>query len=64
MKQGDWNYVYNKSFYFRELKQFEDEGTLRGDKLSAAEQANLITGTSSLQQCVQNCVYVQVFFFI
>jgi len=43
----------------RELKQFEDEGTLRGDKLSAAEQANLITGTSSLQQCVQNCVYVQ-----
>lgn len=42
-----------------ELKQFEDEGTLRGDKLSAADQAKLITGTSSLQECVQDCIYVQ-----
>jgi len=43
----------------RELKEFEASGTLRGDKLTAFEQANLITGTSSLIQCVQNCIYVQ-----
>eukprot|EP00088_Acartia_fossae_P068269 TRINITY_DN8622_c0_g1_i2.p1 TRINITY_DN8622_c0_g1~~TRINITY_DN8622_c0_g1_i2.p1 ORF type:complete len:322 (+),score=113.43 TRINITY_DN8622_c0_g1_i2:38-1003(+) len=42
-----------------ELKHFESEGTLRGDKLSAEEQAKLITGTSSLQECVKDCVYIQ-----
>ena len=44
----------------KELKQFESEGVLRGDKLSAEEQATLISGTSSLAECVQDCVYIQV----
>jgi len=43
----------------RELKQFESEGTLRGDTLTAEQQAQLISGTSSLQECVQGCVYIQ-----
>jgi len=43
----------------KELKQFESEGVLRGDKLSAEEQATLISGTSSLAECVQDCVYIQ-----
>ena len=46
----------------RELKQFESEGTLRGDTLTAEQQAQLISGTSSLQECVQGCVYIQVYY--
>jgi len=41
-----------------ELHQFEKEGILRGN-LSAEEQIKLISGTSSLQECVRDTIYIQ-----
>jgi len=41
-----------------ELQEFEKDGTLRGE-LSAAQQTNLIAGTSSLEECVRGTIYVQ-----
>ena len=41
-----------------ELLEFEEAGTLRGT-LPAVEQGNLITGTSSLKDCVQDAIYIQ-----
>ena len=39
--------------------QFEEAGTLRG-KLTAAAQAEMISGTDSLETCVQGAKYIQV----
>ena len=41
-----------------ELLEFEEAGTLRGT-LPAVEQGKLITGTSSLKDCVQDAIYIQ-----
>jgi len=41
-----------------ELMVFEREGTLRGS-LPAPKQADLISGTSSLKECVTNAIYIQ-----
>lgn len=40
-----------------ELQQFENDGLLRGD-ISAVEQANLISGSSNLKECIQDAYYV------
>lgn len=42
-----------------QLKELEKSGLLRGS-LSAVEQHKLISGTSSLAECVVNAKYVQV----
>jgi len=41
-----------------ELVQFEEAGTLRG-KLTAAAQADMISGTDSLETCVKGAKYIQ-----
>lgn len=41
-----------------ELLEFEEAGTLRGE-LGAAAQAALVSGTSSLAECVEGAKYVQ-----
>jgi len=41
-----------------ELVVFEREGTLRGE-LAASQQADLVSGTSSLQDCVKDAFYIQ-----
>merc|ERR1712002_398145 len=41
-----------------ELLEFEAAGTLRGD-LPAADQAKLISGTDSLEECVSGAKYIQ-----
>lgn len=41
-----------------QLKKLEDTGLLRG-KLTAEEQYSLISKSSSLSDCVQNCLHVQ-----
>ena len=43
-----------------ELLQFEEAGTLRG-KLTASAQADMISGTDSLEACVKGAKYIQVF---
>ena len=45
-----------------ELVQFEEAGTLRG-KLTAAAQADMISGTDSLETCVKGAKYIQVLDF-
>ena len=42
-----------------ELLQFEEAGTLRG-KLTASAQADMISGTDSLEACVKGAKYIQV----
>lgn len=42
-----------------QLKDLACAGLLRG-KLSAEQQHELISGTDSLQDCVQEAIYVQV----
>jgi len=41
-----------------ELLQFEEAGTLRG-KLTASAQADMISGTDSLEACVKGAKYIQ-----
>ena len=41
-----------------ELIEFEAAGTLRGDR-GAAAQAELISGTDSLEECVKGAKYIQ-----
>ena len=55
------NIIYPKIFQDikSELVQFEEAGTLRG-KLTAAAQAEMISGTDSLETCVQGAKYIQV----
>lgn len=43
----------------RTLTQYEEEGFIRGD-IPAAEQAKLVSFTSSLQECLKGAIYVQV----
>lgn len=38
-----------------ELRQFEQDGLLKGD-ISAEQQAELITGSSNLEDCVKVCL--------
>ena len=56
-----FNIIYPKIFQDikSELVQFEEAGTLRG-KLTAAAQAEMISGTDSLETCVQGAKYIQV----
>ena len=41
-----------------ELVEFENAGTLRGS-LAAADQAKLVEGTDSLEECVTGAKYIQ-----
>ena len=56
-----FNIIYPKIFQDikSELVQFEEAGTLRG-KLTATAQAEMISGTDSLETCVQGAKYIQV----
>ena len=56
-----FNIIFPKIFQDikSELVQFEEAGTLRG-KLTAAAQAEMISGTDSLETCVQGAKYIQV----
>jgi hypothetical protein len=38
-----------------ELRQFEQDGLLKGD-ISAEQQAELISGSSNLEDCVKVCL--------
>jgi len=42
-----------------ELSEFESMGVLRGNKLTAKQQNELISGTDSLEECVRDTVWVQ-----
>ena len=56
-----FNIIFPKIFQDikSELVQFEEAGTLRG-KLTAAAQAEMISGPDSLETCVQGAKHIQV----